>query len=309
MDRLRQAQAEQGALDPRTLEEPLAAWGTRGALLLLCRTPEGRHIVVKWDRLDRPGVARAWFLAHRRHHELLAGSAVATVEPLGWTSSPACLFTGYVPGVDLDRYLGERAASPDSIRALRGCGTALGHYHANVAVPPDALTSSERHRLAARLKCGGRRTRLADSGRLVISAHDFAINNVRVARDGALVWLDPPSRRVITVREQDLAKFLVVLYRNAVLGRRDATVTTLGIPTTRRLEEAFLEGYAEAYPGPLDRRHLLAFSATLLRTLARKDVLIRRAWRSGLMTALWSVRGKLAVWAYPPGKRLAVLGR
>lgn len=308
MESVRRARVGEGSLKPRAIEGPFAAWSTRGALLLLGRTPQVGEVVVKWDRHDRPEVVRAGFAAHRRLTDLLNGSAMGTAEPLGWTASPACLITRYVPGTDLDQFVGERGVSAEAIRALRGCGAALAHYHTKVGVTSGSLTVSERSQVAARRSRTGRRSRLSAGTTLVLSAHDFAVNNVRVAEDGGLVWLDPPLRHVLTVREHDVAKFLVVLYRNSVLGRRDTAISTLPIAATRQLESAFLTGYAESHGQPLDQHLLLDCSSSLLKQLTKKDV-VRGAWRWAGRTALWSGRSRLAAWAYPAAQRLRALGR
>ncbi len=177
-----------------------------------------------------------------RYGELFARSGWSDLrapQPLGHTTEPPALVMEYVPGSDLHRELW-RATPADVPRlseAMARSGRALAVIHGEPVHVADGslMVSSIRRRLGL---SRGWAARAVDLVVPVVSAEDYAPNNIRVQESGIVV-LDPPlSVRHVTAHE-DIAHFAVQVAHHLAIGTHGKSADL-----RRVLVDAFLEGYA-----------------------------------------------------------------
>lgn len=293
---LRTADLREGSLELEELGQVTAAWRTRNSQFVRFRMRSGTEVVAKFAGAGNAGVVEPSYSALRSLTLTRTANSLLIPEPLGWTSDPPCVLTRYIPGTDLDGVVARTGATTESRELIRRCGVALATYHGMAMADPDRLAPDQRAALIRKLERHAIRCRRgALWPSFVWSAHDFAINNIRLADDGPLFWLDPPLKRIPTVAEEDIAKFLVVLYRNLVIGRVDGATRRRPCRSVEPLEAAFLDSYAHHAQGPVDAGAVLLFATTTLRMLAKKDVRRGDIQRRALRTVAWVLRNEVAL--------------
>jgi hypothetical protein len=245
-------------LAPATLEAVEAERRTRHATVYICRTshPRYRRVALKHDPSRGTEAVEIAYQGLRRYRESFARAGLRGVdapEPIGWLPDPALVLSAYVPGIDFDKALHQAilcTGPSDFDHAVRRCGAALAALHAEPGSGDASRT----------LRATARRFRLSPDWvdlwktelRPVVSAGDFAPNNVRV--DGDCVYvLDPPTkeRPTTTTAHSDIAFFLVELLKQTA-GRAPLAGRSRGVRMYSRLAACFVHGYRDA--GGIDAR-------------------------------------------------------
>jgi hypothetical protein len=239
-------------------------WRRRWGDLYRCRGAGGSPDVVlkvhrNWsDPSDTPHVL------YEQMNRLAGGrwpKSAGFMRAIAWAGSPPVLCMPYVEGADLSAALqspkGLERVGRRPAEVIRCCGEVLGAYHSRSGETGDlerfALDDPRTARLIdSQLRRMGRGQGSGLSGEepvVVVPLHgDFGLQNVRLAPDGKLWFLDPPAYPLKGLINDDVARFILQLRARLRLQR----ATTEGRPDAASLAEAFLEGYAET--GPVDVR-------------------------------------------------------
>jgi hypothetical protein len=252
----------------------LDVWGSRTASIYRCRGRDTAPDVVAPDVVVPDvvvpdvvvKVGHGWSTAdarllderQRALRSRLDPSIVQTPEPLGWTSDPAAVCTGYVEGTDLYfMLLDVRHPAWDSTPAsattvLARCGMALAHLHATPAAPPhdaERLVIERMQQVAHDLRLRPIATSHVDL-KPVIGFGDVGPHQFRIGGEGDVWVLDPPMHPEPALPHQDIATFVFGIDR--LLGARPGGRPRSLRATRADLREAFLDGYGRM--GGIDPR-------------------------------------------------------
>ena len=193
------------------------------------------------------------------HHD----PGVSVPKPYGWDEQVPAICMSWADGVSLRSVLesGQHCLPDDrtlTTEAALGCGRAYGLLHAGTLESVTSRGSGRQHGSDGvtpgdGTSTGRSRHRRDKRQRIrVLRGPGSTPQNVLVSPDGHVTLVDSPRLRRLVSPHRALAKFLVHAF--ADLARSDASGDRMG-PTFARFERAFLEGYAEAGPTVLHRRH------------------------------------------------------
>jgi hypothetical protein len=228
----------------------------------------------------------------------LPSGRVAMPGVLGVAANPPAMALEYFEGTPLFEAI-PRLESPDRLAVLRTCGEAIGAFHRAEQVPDDEgersaamieLLAAARRSLVSRSSVARVAPGLARGRSYRFSPNDFLLND-----NQDLVLLDPPHVQKYDYVHRDIGSFFMELHRSLVGERR--SVGTKETEMVRLSRAAFIDGYRETGPAPLDRSDDIwaidLFQAARVVGVARSRASSRafgRAWRA-LSWAWWLRRG------------------
>lgn len=233
------------------LGELRAVWSTTNTRFLRFACLQGDDVVVKLPLSGDSTVVSRELRSLQTLHGLMSGSDVAVPLPVGRLHVPAALLTAWIPGSDLDRQLRLSGSTERVSQHVAACGRALAHFHGHSAAWVTANADS------------------------VLSAEDFAPNNVRVSDAGQLWWLDPPTSNRYVQREDDVSHFLTLMcrmmFRDHGSDRKAGRRADVSPSITAELVAQFLAAYQRRAAVSIDEERLRSSVKVRLRKLARKD--------------------------------------
>ncbi len=259
----------------------------RNCSIVRCSTDRSSHgdLIIKVVAESIGPTILAAYEGLERYQRVFAAAGMETIRaarPVGCLTTPPALVMEYESGSDLHDLL--RSCATQNVSSLRTpmelCGTALGLIHRSSPADPDQASAALAP-LARRLVLSKRWIRRSlGLVEPVMSAEDFAPNNIRTAADGIVV-LDPPLRAQDTSAHSDIAHFLGQVGHH--FGRSGGRATWRNRESAlRELTDEFLRGYAEA--GPFDPRG----------TEHRRLIAVFAADRALVWSIKYARRGELA---------------
>jgi hypothetical protein len=249
----------------------------------------------------------------RRLFRSLPGGEVRVPRSLGWSASPAAVALRYVEGIGLFHALADPTdplwddGGTTAQALVRRCGQAIGAYHtAQPAVEDRAIAKLAFDDLLSAARRAGirRRTIEAIEPRLERArGYRFSPNDFIVTPGGSLVMLDPPHVRKYDYLQRDVSAFTFELHR-ALIGERPLRHDDRNAELLVSLRRAFLDGYAETGPSPLDTEldgwMIAVFEISRVTGLGYAR-LRRRRLRATRGPLTWAVHERRRLGATPPG--------
>lgn len=260
IDLLSGAQGPEVDVPPPAGIERVGQWKSFRARWHRYRVEGWRHdLAVKLGDDWSPDDARFVFEEMTRIAEMLADAGIGAVglRPIGWLADPPAVGMPFVEGRRLSEVIRDALVSGDpkeANRVLRGAqafGAALGCYHRLEPADDDGAVkqvetdfNAASRRVLVPRRTGWDRARRLQRAR----AYRLSPNDLWVTTDRLFVLLDPPHIRKYELVHRDVSAYLVEVDAICSNGWRPRRTVAL----QHRLRAAFLDGYAEAGPVPLD---------------------------------------------------------